>query len=182
MKKTIALALSAATICSVMLASGCGRNRPTGNNSDGRPGSTASQTDNGSIMPDGSDGNTVPDGSGPPENSTSPPKDPATVKPSAPIQKTTTYAQKAPEKEQKAAVSVPNIKDAKRLFLRVPDAHCEEFFKAQNLLEILEGDFPAFFFYANEKRYETTPLGVSLTPYLLEQLYALLGRENVILK
>ena len=82
MKKTIALALSAATICSVMLASGCGRNRPTGNNSDGRPGSTASQTDNGSIMPDGSDGNTVPDGSGPPESSTSPPKDPATVKPS----------------------------------------------------------------------------------------------------
>ena len=34
---------------------------------------------------------------------------------------------------------------------------------------------------ANEKRYETTPLGVSLTPYLLEQLYTILGRENVIL-
>jgi DNA polymerase-3 subunit alpha len=108
--------------------------------------------------------------------------DPATVKPIAPVQKTPTYAQKAPEKEQKATVSVPNLKDAKRLFLRVPDDKGEQFCKARNLLEILEGDFPAFFFYADEKRYETTPLGVSLTPYLLEQLYALLGRENVILK
>jgi DNA polymerase-3 subunit alpha len=108
--------------------------------------------------------------------------DPATVKPLTSAQKSTTYVQKTPVKEEKTPVSIPNIKDAKRLFLRVPDAHCEEFFKAQNLLEILEGDFPAFFFYANEKRYETTPLGVSLTPYLLEQLYLLLGRENVILK
>ena len=80
MKKPIALALSAAAICSVMLASGCGRNRPAGNSSDGRPGSTATQTDNGSIMPDD---NNVPDGSRPPENSTAPPtqEDPATVKP-----------------------------------------------------------------------------------------------------
>ena len=107
---------------------------------------------------------------------------PETVKPIATTQKSTAYVQKTPVKEEKTAVLTPNIKDAKRLFLRVPDAKCEEFFKAYNLLEILEGDFPAFFFYANEKRYETTPIGVSLTPYLLEQLYALLGRENVILK
>ena len=108
--------------------------------------------------------------------------DPATVKPIAPLQKTHTYAQKAPEKEQKVPAPTPNIKDAKRLFLRVPNERCEEFYKVRNLLEILEGDFPTFFYYAEDKRYETTPLGVSLTPYLLEQLYAILGRENVILK
>ena len=108
--------------------------------------------------------------------------DPALVKERKPEPKTPTYMQKAPQKEQKATASVTEIKDAKRLFLRVPDDHSELFFKARNLLEILEGDFPAFFFYANEKRYETTPLGVALTPYLLEQLYGLLGRENVILK
>lgn len=66
--------------------------------------------------------------------------------------------------------------------MRVPDDRGELFLKARNLVEILEGDFPTFFYYADEKRYETTPVGVSLTPYLLEQLYALLGRENVILK
>ena len=108
--------------------------------------------------------------------------DPALVKKSRTEQKAPTYAQKSPEKEQKANVSAPSIKDAKRLFVRVPDDCGELFFKVRNLLEILEGDFPAFFFYANQKRYETTPLGVSLTPYLLEQLYALLGSENVILK
>ena len=108
--------------------------------------------------------------------------DPSLVKEQKPEQKMPTYVQKAPEKEQKAVASAPQIKDAKRLFVRVPDDRGELFAKTRNLLEILEGDFPAFFFYANEKRYETTPLGVSLTPYLLEQLYALLGRENVILK
>jgi DNA polymerase-3 subunit alpha len=108
--------------------------------------------------------------------------DPALVKVKKPEQKTPTYVQKAPKTEQKVAPPTPEIKDAKRLFLRVPDDRGELFAKVRNLLEILEGDFPAFFFYANEKRYETTPLGVSLTPYLLEQLYALLGRENVILK
>lgn len=108
--------------------------------------------------------------------------DPALVKKSRPEQKAPTYEQKAPQTEQKANVSAPSIKDAKRLFVRVPDDCGELFFKVRNLLEILEGDFPAFFFYANQKRYETTPLGVSLTPYLLEQLYALLGSENVILK
>jgi len=108
--------------------------------------------------------------------------DPSLVKETKNKQRTMAYVQKMPEKEQKTTVSIPTIKDAKRLFLRVPDDRSELFAKTRNLLEILEGDFPAFFFYANEKRYETTPLGVSLTPYLLEQLYALLGRENVILK
>jgi DNA polymerase-3 subunit alpha len=108
--------------------------------------------------------------------------DPSIVKVKKPEEKAPTYAQKVPQAEQKTAPSTPSIKDAKRLFLRVPNNKCEAFYKAQNMLEILEGDFPAFFFYADEKRYETTPIGISLTPYLLEQLYALLGRENVILK
>ena len=86
MKRTIAIALSAVTLCSVMLTAGCG-NRPMGNQSDGRPSSTASQTDGGNLMPDGSDDNNAPDGSGPPENSNAPPipqpqeQDPAGIKP-----------------------------------------------------------------------------------------------------
>ena len=108
--------------------------------------------------------------------------DPSIVKVKKTEEKAPTYAQKAPQAEQKTAPAAPSIKDAKRLFLRVPNNKCEAFYKAQNMLEILEGDFPAFFFYADEKRYETTPQGIALTPYLLNQLYALLGRENVILK
>jgi len=85
MKKSIAIALSAATVCSVLLTAGCGRNNPMGNHSDGRPSSTASQTDGGTVMPDGSDDNNAPDGSGTLENSNGPPElqaqDPARIKP-----------------------------------------------------------------------------------------------------
>ena len=70
----------------------------------------------------------------------------------------------------------------KRLFLRVPSDHSAEYHKALNLVELFDGDFPAFFFFAGEKRYETTPHGVALSDYVLRELRALLGVENVILK
>ena len=37
-------------------------------------------------------------------------------------------------------------------------------------------------YIANEKRYETAPLGVAVSDYVLQELRALLGEENVILK
>ena len=69
-----------------------------------------------------------------------------------------------------------------RLFLRVPDATGSVFCKALNLVELFDGDFPAYFFFADEKRYDVTPHGVSLSDYVLCQLCELLGEENVILK
>ena len=69
---------------------------------------------------------------------------------------------------------------AKRLFLRVPDAHGAAYCKARNLAELFDGAFPTFFYYADEKRYETAPLGVALSDYVLRQFRALLGEENVI--
>ncbi len=62
MKKSIAIVLSAATVCAVMLTSGCGRRGPMGNHSDGRPSSTASQTNGGTVMPGLPDDNNIPDG------------------------------------------------------------------------------------------------------------------------
>ena len=69
-----------------------------------------------------------------------------------------------------------------RLFLRVPAATGREFCKALNLVELFEGDFPTYFYYADEKRYEVTPYGIAPSDYVLRQLRALLGDENVILK
>ncbi len=96
----------------------------------------------------------------------------------------------APKREEPAPKAVPakqtgvapDLTNAKRLFIRLPDERGMLACKARNLVEILEGDFPVFFYYADQKRYETVPLGVALTPYLLGQLRALLGEENVILK
>ena len=79
MKRTIALALSAVTLCGVMMTAGCGKNRPTASQTN----NTSMHTDKGTLMPDGTSGT---DGSGEiPENTTSPPtpqrEDPAAVKP-----------------------------------------------------------------------------------------------------
>lgn len=74
------------------------------------------------------------------------------------------------------------LEGAKRLFLRVPDARGEAYRKALNLAEIFEGNFPVFFYYADERRYEVTPVGVAMSAYLLGELERLLGKENVILK
>jgi hypothetical protein len=66
--------------------------------------------------------------------------------------------------------------------LRVPGAHDRLYFKALNLLEIFDGSFPTFFYFADEKRYETVPHPTAMSEYVLRQLRELLGEENVILK
>jgi DNA polymerase-3 subunit alpha len=91
-------------------------------------------------------------------------------------------AQKREAPIKKAPTEARAAEAPKRLFLRVPDAKGREYLKAYNLAELFEGDFPAFFYFADEKRYETTPIGVYLSDYVLAQLRALLGDENVILK
>ena len=64
----------------------------------------------------------------------------------------------------------------------MPSSRESAYLKAHNLAELFEGDFPAFFYYADEKRYESSPMGVALSDYVLRQFRALLGDENVILK
>ena len=83
-----------------------------------------------------------------------------------------------PKEEEKRTESVR----ASRLFLRVPGKDSLAFAKAENLALIFEGDFPTFFYYADEKKYESKPIGVYLDDYVLSQLKELLGEENVILK
>ena len=70
----------------------------------------------------------------------------------------------------------------KRLFLRVPSQQSREYYKALNLVELFEGDFPAFFYFADEKRYDTGGHGMAISDYVLRQLREALGEENVILK
>ena len=82
-----------------------------------------------------------------------------------------------PEKTPPVAKTAP-----RRLFLRVPSDKDLLYFKSLNLVELFEGDFPTFFYFADEKRYEREPHGLWLSDYVLRQLYAVLGEENVILK
>ena len=70
----------------------------------------------------------------------------------------------------------------KRLFLRLPDREDLLWKKARNLIEIFEGGFPVAFYDAAEKQYDFQMPSVELSAYLLGELRALLGEENVILK
>lgn len=85
MKRTIAIALSAAAICSVMISAGCGRTKPNGNVTSTNSSGSVSQTEGTPLLPDGTGDTTDGSDSQPPENSGAPPapheEDPATVKP-----------------------------------------------------------------------------------------------------
>ncbi|MBQ7346565.1 MAG: DNA polymerase III subunit alpha [Clostridia bacterium] len=89
----------------------------------------------------------------------------------------TTAPQQAPVRQTQTPQSAP-----RRLFLRVPNEKNALYFKALNLAELFDGTFPVFFFFANEKRYDTVPHGVAMSDYVLRQFSELLGGENVILK
>ena len=85
-------------------------------------------------------------------------------------------------KEPTPASAEHRIASAKRLFLRVPDCRGQAYLKAWNLAALFDGSFPVYFYYADEKRYEMTPMGVALDAYVLREFCNLLGEENVILK
>ncbi len=97
-----------------------------------------------------------------------------------PEKRRTPDAKRTPVPPKTSTPTVPS--DAKRLFLRLPDATGRLCFKAKNLVSIFDGEFPVYYYYADEKRYEALPVGVQLDAYVLGELKALLGEDNVILK
>ncbi len=96
-----------------------------------------------------------------------------------------TAPQKNESSHQKQTVSEkPQRVEAtpKRLFLRVPSQKSIEYCKALNLVEIFDGSFPGYFYFADEKRYETEAHGIAVSDYVVNELKNLLGADNVILK
>jgi DNA polymerase-3 subunit alpha len=70
-----------------------------------------------------------------------------------------------------------------RLYLRVPDLTCERFRKAENLMHIFCDGRTAVFFYDTSAGTYTPCAGrMRLTPFVLERLEKLLGKENVVVK
>ena len=77
---------------------------------------------------------------------------------------------------------MPRTDKPKKLYLRVPDRQGMVYRKALNLVEIFEGGFPVVWFDSTDRTYHASSRGLALTDFVLEQLIALLGKENVILK
>jgi DNA polymerase-3 subunit alpha len=100
-----------------------------------------------------------------------------------PMQEKNASAQMSQETAQEQVREVKKTESApRRLFLRVPSQRDRLYLKALNLTELFDGDFPAYFYFADEKRYEVEAHGIYMDDYILSQLRQLLGEENVILK
>ena len=66
--------------------------------------------------------------------------------------------------------------------MRVPDRESTEFMKAVNLIDIFEGYTQVVFYRMDEKAYFTYSSGINLSEFVMNELKAILGEDNVIYK
>ena len=73
-------------------------------------------------------------------------------------------------------------KKIKKLYLRVPDTEGTLYRKARNLAEIFDEGLcvPLVFYNSATKAYIPQEKGIALSPFVMQQLVDLLGKENVI--
>lgn len=83
-----------------------------------------------------------------------------------------TKTEKKPESGKPSQIS--------KLYLRVDDLECAQYKKAANLVDIFDGTVKVIFFSKETQKYYDYPVGVSATEYILEELQAILGKENVV--
>ena len=69
-----------------------------------------------------------------------------------------------------------------KLYLRVPNLNCKEYFKAKNLVDIFDGNIKVIFYNSESSTYVNYPGGLNATGYILSELRDILGKENVVLK
>jgi len=71
-------------------------------------------------------------------------------------------------------------KKVSKLYLRLPDLVGTQYAKAKNLLEIFDGETPVIFYDTSKASYVPYGAGASVDAFLLSELCALLGKENVV--
>lgn len=69
-----------------------------------------------------------------------------------------------------------------KIYLRVSSVDSDEFLRAKNIVEIFEGNTPVIFYDSSKKEYLPSGLGFDTTDYTVNELKALLGDDNVVLK
>ena len=79
-------------------------------------------------------------------------------------------------------VSLPQ--NPKILYLRVPSMSDQEikWRRAKTILDIFDGTLPVSVYDASKSAYVQMEVGFDLSPYTLQELIAILGKENVVLK
>ena len=75
-----------------------------------------------------------------------------------------------------------DITKVNKLYVRVPNFNCNEYFKAKNLVDIFEGSVKVIFYNADTSKYLDYTSGISLTDFIVSELREILGDDNVVLK
>jgi DNA polymerase III alpha subunit len=84
------------------------------------------------------------------------------------------------ESEAKRPIQAP--KEPRILYLRVPSMQDEAWRRAKIILDIFDGALPVSVYDTSKAAYEKQSVGFDLSPFTLNELIAILGRENVVLK
>ncbi len=76
-----------------------------------------------------------------------------------------------------------SIESYTKIYIRVPDMECEKFLKAKNIVDIFnEGSMFVFFYDSSNAKYSRYIERMYYSEYAVNELKALLGNDNVILK
>ena len=81
-----------------------------------------------------------------------------------------------------SASPIPRGKLPAKVFLRVVDLQCEAYRKARNLIDIFDGNVPVIFYDTSRAAYQPYEHGLDATDFVLNELIAILGSENVVPK
>ncbi len=83
--------------------------------------------------------------------------------------------------EERPSVSTP-VQKPKILYLRIPSMQDEKWQRAKVILDIFDGALPVSVYDASKAAYQKQEQGFDLTRFTLNELIAILGKENVVLK
>lgn len=95
---------------------------------------------------------------------------------------------KAPEprtsaaQTQKVPATPPAKKNADVLYIRVPSRDSLIYKKCANMVGIFDGTLRTVFYYADEKKYEDSPVGADISGCLVRELCGIAGAENIVLR
>ena len=107
----------------------------------------------------------------------------STVKP---LTENSLYIEEPPKGKEAPIASekreAPAPQKPKKLYLRVSGRESREFMKAVNLIDIFEGGTQVIFYCMDEKSYFSYSRAINASDFVIGELVALLGAENVILK
>ncbi|MBQ8357181.1 MAG: DNA polymerase III subunit alpha [Clostridia bacterium] len=107
---------------------------------------------------------------------------PPRVMPEAEARKNVSQPIRPAVKRSEPTTALPQIANARILYLRVPSLEDKKWKKALNILEIFDGSLPVSVYDASNAAYQKLSMGFDCTEYTLRELISILGKENVVLK